>query len=201
MNGDFKSLPAQSFGVRHNFNNYYLIPRNANNLAMNIKNIFFLSMIATNSFSQVDQNKCLVDSIKQIQPLTYNIEQIIFQSKRNVYPIFTPDTVITKAKVLKIEKQKYGFLIDIMDVNNSNYYKIVSWCNSCNKRNRIMKGQVYNFTIWEGAPRQIGDFVFFDKWVEKNGKKIKLKYRVKNIRMSTYYYTKNLNGKAYIHDS
>lgn len=167
---------------------------------MNIRNILFLLIIATNSFSQVDHNKCIVDSIKQIQPLTYNIEQIKLQGKGNVYPQFIPDTLITKAKVLKIDKQKYGFLIDVMDVNNYNYYKIVSWSNSSNNKNRIMKGQVYNFTIWEGAPRQIGDFVFFDKWVTKNGKKIKLKYDVKNIRMPTYYYTKNLNGTAYIND-
>lgn len=167
---------------------------------MNIKITLFLLIIATNSFSQVDRNKCIVDSIEQIQSLIYNIEQIKLQEKGNVYPKFIPDTVITKAKVLKIDKQKYGFLIDIMDVNNYNYYKIVSWSNSSNNKNRIMKGQVYNFTIWEGAPRQIGDFVFFDKWVTKNGKRIKLKYKVKNIRMQTYYYTKNLNGKAYIHD-
>jgi hypothetical protein len=167
---------------------------------MNYNILIFFLIIATNSFSQVYQKKCFVDSIQLIQPFNYQAEQIKLQVKRNGYSRFIPDTVITKAKVLKITKQKHGFLIDIMDVNNLNYYKIVSWCNSCNKKNKIIISKVYNFTLYEGAPRQLGDFVFFDKWVEQDGKKIKLNYKVKRNRILTFYYTNNLNGISYIDD-
>ncbi len=167
---------------------------------MKYKIILIFLLITSNSFSQANHNKRFVVSIIPIQPLNYQTEQMKLQVKCNVYLRFIPDTVISKARVLKIKKQKYGFLIDIMDVDNSNYYKIVSWCNSCNKKNRIMINQVYIFEIWEGAPRQLGDFVFFAKWVEQDEKKIKLNYQVKRRRILTYYFTNSLNGISYIND-
>ncbi len=53
--------------------------------------------------------------------------------------------------------------------------------------------------IWPGAPSQIGDFTFKQRYISNNGKLIKLNYKIKRrIVVPTFYFTKNLNGLYYL---
>lgn len=38
-----------------------------------------------------------------------------------------PDTIKIKAKVLKIRNKRNGYIVDVIDTNNLNYYALCGW--------------------------------------------------------------------------
>lgn len=147
------------------------------------------------SYSQITKQIGINDSSGLVQQFENPASRIKINSQQSSTVHWIPDTILVQAQVIRIIRKRHGYLIDLMDTHSGLYYKIVSWKIATAENNKIQKSKIYNLTLWEGAPKQIGDITFKPIYIENYGRKIKISYRTKNgIVLPTFYYSSDLKG-------